>query len=68
MQYYNYVMSVLLPECVIRIIADFHNVSFDEVSRERHTVCGCKPKALVQFPHPLLLTQNFDFLAENHGL
>lgn len=30
-QYFAYVMDVLLPECVIRIIADVFDVSFSEV-------------------------------------
>ena len=31
MQYFNYVMSVLLPEALTRVIADVHHVDFDEV-------------------------------------
>lgn len=30
-QLFSYVMSVLLPECVVRIIGDVHDVSFQEV-------------------------------------
>ena len=31
-QFFSYVMSVLLPECIIRIISGFHGVGFEEVS------------------------------------
>lgn len=31
LQYFDYVMNVLIPECVIRLIADINGVSFDEV-------------------------------------
>ena len=30
-QFFSYTMSVLFPECLVRLIADFHNVDFDEV-------------------------------------
>ena len=30
-QYFSYVMSVLFPECIIRLIMDFHSISFEKV-------------------------------------
>ena len=32
-QYFDYVMNVLIPECVVRLIADVSKVSFTEVSK-----------------------------------
>ena len=32
LQYFSYVMSVLYPECLVRIIMDFYSLPFDEVS------------------------------------
>ena len=35
-QFFSYTMSVLFPEVLVRLIADFHNVGFDEVSNSLH--------------------------------
>ena len=32
LQYFSYVMSVLYPECLIRLIMDYHSLPFDLVS------------------------------------
>lgn len=31
LQYFSYVMSVLYPECLVRLIMDFYSVTFDQV-------------------------------------
>ena len=35
-QYFSYVMSVLLPECMIRILADVNNIDFAQVCCALH--------------------------------
>ncbi|XP_064403896.1 uncharacterized protein LOC135349302 isoform X3 [Halichondria panicea] len=37
MKYFDYVMNVLIPECVIRLIADINGVSFDEAEEMMYT-------------------------------
>ena len=32
LQLFSYVMSVLYPECLIRIIMDFYSISFEQVT------------------------------------
>ena len=32
LQYFSYVMSVLYPECLVRLIMDYHSLPFDLVS------------------------------------
>ena len=31
LQWFSYVMSVLYPECLVRLIMEYHSVSFEQV-------------------------------------
>ena len=43
-QYFSYVMSVLHPECLIRMIADVHGVDFNQVWIVHCTLCSILTK------------------------